>query len=1429
MKSKNKSARLLTMLLAVVMVMTSLPIAAFAAPASDIPETMCDNAILRALEYTGYDVQKQKDNGTIYQTGYYSSRLASNDPDVLSNISYSTSLSGKETIADSSTGTGRAPDIEKFEKYGLCCASFVTYFICNYLPNIEGADTQFILDAVNATGTNSQAVITWYRALENLVRQGRVEKVGTSSSNVDYGRMVPGDLIIFGNSSNSYVHIAVYAGTYNGKHFIIHVGNDRGPEISTVEGMGHSSNGEKASYPNGFYHLPDEIFLEDGTIEVKKTDESGKALAGAVFTATSHTTGKVYKIGPTNSNGYAKSEDKIPFGTYTVKETVFPTNYKAYGKTEWTVTLNSSTPNATVTIQAINTLIPGSAKIVKTSEDGKVDGVSFHLQGNGVDQTVITKNGGQIQIDDLRPGVYTVTEITDNKYEPQESRRVTVASGKTSTVTFSNVLKRGDLTVTKTSEDGLNEGVKFHLVGTSLSGLAVDEYAVTDSSGVAVFKDVLISGSTPYTLEEVDTDIKYVVPEKQTATIEWNKVTNKSFHNILKKWSLTVTKSDSEKGLPQGNASLAGAKYGLYKDGQLIDVYETDRNGQFTTKSYVCGNDWSLREIEPSEGYLLNTESLHIGAEAKLYTAEFNLAAPLDSYETVKKGKIAVIKHCDDGSTQIETPEEGAEFEVFLKSAKSYVDAEETERDILVCDSHGFAESKSLPYGIYTVKQTKGWDGKELLPAFDVFVNEDGEVYRYLINNATFESLIEIVKKDAETGKVIPAAGVGFKVRNTDTGEFVVQHINYPTPVDIDTYYTDTTGKLMMPEPLKFGNYELIEQCTAYGYVLDSTPVPFKVDGSQTTVVVEKHNIAQKGTITVGKTGEVFSSVTETEGLYQPVYENAGLAGAVYEVYADEDIATLDGTVRAKKDELVATIETGSDGFGTSVPLYLGKYKILEKNAPYSMVLNQEPKFVELTYAGENVEVTSTEVSFYNERQRVQIELSKVLEQDETFGIGMNGEFLSVQFALYAAEDLTAADGSVIPKDGLIEIVSCDENGKAVFTTDIPVGSSLYVKEYSTDEHYLISDKSYPVLFEYAGQNIETVYIDANNGDPIDNDLIKGSVLGKKVDEDGFAIGGAVFGLFKADETEFTDETALMTAEANEIGVFLFEDVPYGTWLVRELKPASAFVLNENVYPVTVSENEEVIKIEIENRFITGSVQTTKVDAEYPDNKLTGAVFEVYVDADGNQEFDPDVDRLVGEMNEIEDGVYQMDGLRYNGYFLYEKSSPEGFLKDENYHYFEIRNDGETVIVENEAGVGFVNQPITGELEITKKDISDGKLLPGVGFRIKNEQGEIVAEGYTDENGIAKFTLRYGKYTYQEFDPLDGYQLDETEYPFEIKEDGEIIKAEMTNERIPTPDIPQTGDDTNLGFFIGLGAIALGGLVATIIVYVKRKKDDDDE
>ena len=269
-----------------------------------------------------------------------------------------------------------------------------------------------------------------------------------------------------------------------------------------------------------------------------------------------------------------------------------------------------------------------------------------------------------------------MTEMDYDKYEPQESRRVTVVSGQVSTVNFNNKLKRGDLQIVKSSEDNLNEGVTFHLYGTSLSGIAVDEYAVTDANGVATFEDVLISGSTPYTVEEVDTAIRYVVPEAQSAPINWYEVTNRSFLNILKKFSVTVTKSDAETGTAQGDASLAGAVYGIYKGETLVDTYTTDKNGQFVTKEYICDNDWTVREITPSEGYLLDTTVHKVGAEPQLYTVEHNQTAN-DVTEQVVKGNIAIIKHTDNGDTQIETPESGAEFAVYLKSAGSYEVAEE--------------------------------------------------------------------------------------------------------------------------------------------------------------------------------------------------------------------------------------------------------------------------------------------------------------------------------------------------------------------------------------------------------------------------------------------------------------------------------------------------------------------------------------------------------------------------------------------------------------------------------------------------------------------------------------------------------------------------------------------------------------------------------
>ena len=1073
----------------------------------------------------------------------------------------------------------------------------------------------------------------------------------------------------------------------------------------------------------------------------------------------------------------------------------------------------------------IDTETYGTGPIKKTSEDGVVSGIKFNISGNGVNQTVVTKADGTVDIS-LMPGVYTVTEQPIDRYEPQSVQRITIVSGHTSTVTFSNTLKRGSLEIIKSSEDNLVEGVKFHLYGTSLSGLPVDEYAVTDANGVARFENVLISGAAPYTVEEIDTAVRYVIPASQTASIEWEKVTSRSFTNILKKFNVTVTKSDTEMGTAQGDASLAGAVYGIYKGEELIDTYTTDKNGQFTTKYYVCGNDWTVREISPSEGYLLDRTIHKVGAEPELYTVEFNSTAN-DVTEQVIKGNIAIIKHTDNGETQIETPETGATFEVFCKAAGSFDAAKETERDILTCDENGFAQTKDMPYGIYTVRQTSGWEGRELMKPFDVFISKDGQTYRYLINNANFESYIKVVKKDAETGNTIPYAGAGFQIYDPN-GNLVTMTFTYPEVTTIDTFYTTADGELITPQTLEYGKgYSLVEVQAPYGYVLNSEPVYFdvmqensEIDSGITVIEVVRSNMAQKGTITVSKSGEVFSSVNEAGGLYQPVYAVRGLEGAVYEIAAAEDIYTLDGTLRASKGEVVDTVTTGADGTAVSKELYLGKYEVKEITAPFGMVLNEEIHAVELVYAGQNVAVTETAASFYNERQRVEIDLIKRLMTDEAYGIGKNGEIFDVTFGLYAEKELTAADGTVIPADGLIEIISLDGNGSGKVKTDLPIGS-YYVKELATNSAYILNGQKYSVAFEYAGQETATVHITANGGEAIENDIIYGSVSGKKSDEDGNALGGAVIGIFKTGTEKFTTENAIQTTVTAADGSFSFEKVPYGTWIIREIESPTGFVLSEEEITVAIGAVDEVVEIELVNYFIKGNIELTKVDKDYPDNKLTGAEFEVYADTNGDGKLDND-DKLLGTMTELDGGVYQMKELRYGKYLVREKTAPTGFVLDENVYSVSIEENGKTYIVENEAGVGFVNAAQKGSLKIVKTS-SDGK-IEGFSFRVTG------ADGYdqtfkTDKNGeIYIEGLRIGEYTVSEVnDSVSAGYILPADKQATVKVGATTI-VEMHNE---LRDTPKTGDDFNLALWVSLAAASvLGAGVLGFVGFKKKKKED---
>lgn len=763
------------------------------------------------------------------------------------------------------------------------------------------------------------------------------------------------------------------------------------------------------------------------------------------------------------------------------------------------------------------------------------------------------------------------------------------------TFKFNIDVEFGNIKITKTSEDNIVKGMVF-----TVKGNGKTYTMTTDANGTAELNNIPVG---TYTISETDI-VRYVKQTEKTVTVSDGKTANVSFNNILKKFRVTVTKSDIEKGHAQGDAKLSGAVYGIYKGEQLVDTYTTDENASFTTKYYVCDTDWTIREISSSEGYLVNSKVYPVGADPRLYTVELNETSNAVT-EQVIKGNIAIIKHTDDGSTQIETPEKGAEFQIYLKSAGSFVNADKDEKDTIVCDEDGFASSKLMPYGVYTVHQTKGWDGREKIKDFDVFINSDGKTYKFLINNANFESYLKVVKLDNETGKQIAYEGAAFEIYDSDNHRISMQ-FTYPQVTTIHTFYTNSEGYLITPEKLPYGDYTLVEVQAPYGYVLDSTPIPFTItqensstDTGVTVVKVKARDMAQKGVIEITKTGEVFASVNENEGIYTPVYETQKLANTVFEIYAAEDITTLDGTVRFYQGEKVDEITTGENGVAKSKELYLGKYTVIEKTAPNGYVNANEQYDVELTYAGQNVSVTNTELSVYNERQRVTVSLKKVLEENEIFNLGNNDEINSITFGLYAGETITASDKTYILADALITSASCDKDGNITFDCDLPIGYRFYVKEIATDEHYILDDTKYEFNTEYQGQTVSNIDIKINNDKDILNNLIYGSVKGFKYDrETNEPIGNALFGLFNSDETEFTEDNAILTADSDKDGVFAFENIPYGNWIICELKAADGYLENTEIHHVQINSNEQIIEINVVNDRIPELKTTATVDGK---------------------------------------------------------------------------------------------------------------------------------------------------------------------------------------------------------------------------------------
>ena len=1127
---------------------------------------------------------------------------------------------------------------------------------------------------------------------------------------------------------------------------------------------------------------------------------------------------------------------QLPEKQYYVKEISAPTGYS--------ISEEVFALKADENIFVTEDFTRGKIKVNKTADDGIVSGREFKVTGNdGSSYTKKTNANGVAEFSGLKVYntstgkaiTYTVSEINvDTRYEVPKAQNVTLTSGNVDlivNVNFNNELKTGSIKINKQSEDGENGGREFTVTGNGKT------YTVkTGDGGIAILSDIPVYDSNnekiTYTISEKNVPVKYVVPSDQTATLTADATTTKTFKNILKKFTVEVTKQDSETASAQGNGTLAGAVYGLYNDGELADTYTTDENGYFKTKEYVCGN-YTIQEISPSEGYLLDATVYSVGAEPKKYTIESNLIS-MTVTEDVVKGNIAIIKHSDDGSTQIETPEVGAEFEVYLKSSGSYANAVETERDYLTCDENGFAQTKDMPYGIYTVHQTKGWEGTEFIADFDVNISENGQTYRYLINNAEFESYVKVVKVDSETGKTIPYEGAGFEIYDSN-GQKISMMFAYPTPTTIDTFYTNSEGYLITPEVLPYGEYSLVEVQAPVGYVLDSTPVSFTVsadnaeeENALTVIKVRKENTAQKGKISVRKTGDIFTSVATASSAYTnendemivnpttytPVFADGDLSGAVFQVIAVEDIVTLDGTTRAYAGDVVSEITTDENGYAETEPLYLGKYEVREIKAPYGYVLNNEPKDVELTYAGQEFEVRDTvNTAFENEYQGVKISLSKVMENDELFEIYGKEYYTSVRFGLFAAEDITAADGSVIPADGLISEISLDENMTAVIAEKIPFGKYC-VQEIATDEHYVLNGEKYLVTFEYMGQEVTTVSIDCGQ---FVNELKRGKVEGIKVNESDEPLENALFGLFAVDTAEFTSENAYMTAVSDENGYFEFDEIPYGEYIIHEIEAPTGYILSDESYPVTVSEDGNVVEITAVNKPIT--VEISKRDIY--GNELVGAEM-VLENADGET-----VDKWTSDgTNHI------VSKLGAGEYVLKEIAAPNGYVMATDikftvdvYGNITVENVEATVTSENGNPL-IVMVDDTTKVQISKQDITTGEELPGVTLQIIDEDGNVVEEwvSTTEPHFIEAELIAGEKYTLHETAAPDGYVI-ANDVEFIVNADGTVTKVVMYDELTPVTNTPYTGDNhSNFAAFAMLGAASV--ILAALIITKKGKRHE---
>ena len=1133
-----------------------------------------------------------------------------------------------------------------------------------------------------------------------------------------------------------------------------------------------------------------------GYIAIKKTNadptKGSYPLTGAVFTIYSGSTPVDTVTIAADGTGKSKA---LPLGTYTVREITAPQGFVAAADQ----TVNITAANAVNGVVNVSITVPnmpqmGKVRVQKTNADDSLGshslaGAVFEVRdstGTLVD-TITTDNTGKAESKELVLGTYSVNEITaPNGFVLNSTpKNVTISYGsQTAAVIYGNVNilnkpQAGQITVQKTNADSdMGDYARSGAVFEIYSGDTVVDTLTTDADGKAVSK-LLPLGA--YIIKEkaapegfvlntaaYDVELAYA---GQTIEVVYESVTVPN-----KPQTVTITKRDAETGAePQGEATLDGAVFEILDtEGNVLHtltaVNDTVLSPELPLGSYV------VREKTPPVGYTLNETEFPVVIEYAGQTVEV-VEESVTVENTIIRGRISIIKYAEFGygSNKETRPLAGIEFTITRKADGEVMDT-------LTTDVSGYAISDVLLYGTYTITETKGIDSHKIIDPIDVTIDVDEKVYAYALENEAFKSELKIVKVDAETGNIIPAAGVQFRIKDAD-GVWIVQRQLYPAPADITVFETAADGTLVLPEPLLYGDYTLHEVKAGVGYLLNASPIPFSIGKDGETVVVECANTPVMGKITVKKTGPTFTGVTETESEFGMVktatYSDIPLEGAVFEVRAKTDIKTPDGTLKLSAGEVADTVTTGSDGSAVSKALYLGEYEVVETTAPEGYLLDTEPHAVTLRYKDQYTAIVSAQVGIHDDAPNVELTLIKRAElfhAEEAKIITGPGEGFT--FGLYTDEQILGENSALLPKDTLVYVGSTDAEGNLQVHENVPFGKYRFV-ELAVPEGYIISKDAYPIALVYGSPSTETVRVAANDGNPIINELITGKIRIIKLDERyrapnllqrifgggdteaDYRLAGAVFEV----SNEELGVSIELTTDAN--GEALSPELPVGTYVIRETKAPAGFELSGQEYEAVITaDSDEVLEYVCKNS--PKQVHITKVSS-VDGRLLAGAALEVK-NAAGE---------IIASGETDDKGELAFPMPRPGVYTVRELKAPTGYALTDKTFTFAVTAEGEIT-----GTTQLVNTPT--RVVITKVDKDSGKKLAGAEIAIFDSKSNEVYSGVTNENGeLAVIYLAPGEYTYREVKAPSGYGLNTAVMKFAVQADG-TVTGDMTlsNEKI---------------------------------------------